>query len=637
MATEEQEKRVKKIVIDSEYSKSLENKTFDTAEFEGILDMLECERTEKNADWRSDIFIPQFFSQIISQASGDANQYFQSRDFVETYIGSDRKAPAAQASERLINRTLNQRHLHHYQKYMRGRMLNYLNGEVVTRHWWEKDVQLVKEQQPDLRYSETRDIYGDPLLFEDQEPAVEEVMIEVMVPKVVKDRYNYDVLDPRNVFMDNTYVYSLQDKKWIILRSEVTLDDLEMEADQKEYFNLDKLKEVKTDAETETSKETYNKRNPKEKPKESPSKYFDRLERFGKFWVVVKERDGDGYPLVVEPGFDDLGERKKGAEYVECLITFAMNATMSVMIGFQPQRCRDVHGNAYRPLGRGLHFIHPTDDTGIGDGKAARELQIGMNDSVNIGNDRTLFATMPMMKRKKFGNEDQATLDYYPGATLDLDDVNSLQEVIISDNIQGTLGMAQFFKGMMELAMAQSPSTMGQLPEDSSTTATAIAGADARTNMRSNYKSLTFENTHLTEQYWMIQQLTWQYAEPETAEKLLGDKIMDFDPDGDYWYKPVSQSIETEYAKATKIKNLISMTGYIAQVDNPKTSQLVNRFASMVLENMGEEFDKFKGDLLDETVPVEGVTNVEEQGVSASNQSGVPQSQAEAVTREAVA
>jgi len=118
---EKAESQIKSIVIDSEYTTFLSNSTYDNEEFEAILDIFECERTEKEADWRSDIFIPEFFALIITQASTDASQYFQNRDFVESYVMDGEKTEASNADERLINRTLNQRHLKMYQKYMRRR------------------------------------------------------------------------------------------------------------------------------------------------------------------------------------------------------------------------------------------------------------------------------------------------------------------------------------------------------------------------------------------------------------------------------------------------------------------------------------------------------------------------------------
>ena len=54
-------------------------------------------------------------------------------------------------------------------------------------------------------------------------------------------------------------------------------------------------------------------------------------------------------------------------------------------------------------------------------------------------------------------------------------------------------------------------------------TATAVSTTENRTNLRSNYKSLTFEFTYNLNFYWMLQQMFYQFAEPETALLVMGD------------------------------------------------------------------------------------------------------------------
>lgn len=634
----EMERHIKSIVIDSEYTTGLSNKSYENAEFEAILDLLECERTEKNADWRSDIFIPQFFSEIITQASIDASQAFQTRDFVETYVSDGTKTADANASERCINRTLNQKHLYYYHKYMRLRMINYLKGETYARFWWDKELQPFTRTENRIRYSTEIDRDGYPLFDpENQIPALIEEQVEVQDRRIIKDRVDMEVLDPRNVITDNSYVYSLQEKSYVIVRSETKLSQLMEDAEKFEYFNLDKLKEVKPSTkETDTAKETYNKTNdPHNKPNMTPEQYFDKIERFGKFWVIVKERMPDGYPLKVEPAYDTYGQKKENAEFIECLITFVKNANMTVLIGLQPQRCRDINGNPYRPLGRGLHYIHPTKDTGIGDGKPAGELQVAINDTFNISNDRTLMALFPTFKLKKYGNEDNATIRFEPEHAIELEAPEDLVEMKIDDNIQGASIQISFLKAMMEQALALSPSTMGMLPQEASTSATAIAGAEARTNTRSNYKSLTFENTFLSEQYWIIQQLTWQYAEPETFMKLLGDRAEDFNPDGDYYYKPVSQTIETEYSRNTKIKNLLMALSYVAQFPHPEVTKMINYIMYKFFTLMGDEVDVIAKMILNPQVPIQNVTNTQNpNNAVTNNQFGLPMTAIESNTRE---
>jgi hypothetical protein len=134
----------------------------------------------------------------------------------------------------------------------------------------------------------------------------------------------------------------------------------------------------------------------------------------------------------------------------------------------------------------------------------------------------------------------------------------------------------------------------------------------------------------------MISQLTWQYVDKEdTALKLFGDKLLDFNPDGDYYWKPVSQSIETEYSKGTKIKQLTNMMGLIVQVPNPKTAQLLNYMTAKALSLMGDEFDVFAKFLLDPNapLPIPG-QQTPQQGQATSNQTGLPQSDIETGARE---
>jgi hypothetical protein len=187
----------------------------------------------------------------------------------------------------------------------------------------------------------------------------------------------------------------------------------------------------------------------------------------------------------------------------------------------------------------------------------------------------------------------------------------------------------------MNQATAIFPTTMGGLPSKTSTTATAVAGADQRTNQRTNYKAMTFEYTLLCELYWQIQQMTWAFAKPETGVKLMGEKVYDFDPLLNYTYKPLSQSIETEFAKQEKIKNWTTILGYVMNSQHPSTPQLVNLIISKIAKLMGDEYKDFAGSLLDESQPMQPVEeqNAEAGGVPASNQYGLPQSNIEQVAR----
>jgi hypothetical protein len=179
---------------------------------------------------------------------------------------------------------------------------------------------------------------------------------------------------------------------------------------------------------------------------------------------------------------------------------------------------------------------------------------------------------------------------------------------------------------------------MGNLPSESSTTATAIVGAESRTSARSNFSSLTAEHTLWTELYWMILQMTGKFAHPETGKKLMGDKVYDFDPNADYIYKPITQTIETESSKGNKIKMLQSTLGYIAQIPNPNTPKLINKMLSKMFILLGDEYEDFKGSLLDEQVPIMqpgGNGQSTPMEMPMSNQNAVPMTSTEQAVRGA--
>jgi hypothetical protein len=80
----------------------------------------------------------------------------------------------------------------------------------------------------------------------------------------------------------------------------------------------------------------------------------------------------------------------------------------------------------------------------------------------------------------------------------------------------------------------------------------------------------------------------------------MGDKVYDFDPNGDYIYKPLTQAIETESSKANKVKVYSSLLGYLAPIQNPKIANLVNLLITRIFEAYGDEFEDFKDAMLEE-------------------------------------
>jgi hypothetical protein len=543
---ENEEKRIVNIIND-EWTIGKSNSSYDIDAFEESIELFDNENIESTGDWRSNISIPEFASQMLTQISNDVGQYFQTRDFIETYIqdSSDEALLAADASEELINRTLNRKDLYYFQKFVRAKSMNNIAGFCYAECGWEQEIKNVEFK---------------------------------------KDQFWFDILDPRNIQMDSSYCYSLQQKEWIIIRRERTLNQLKNEAKKENYFNLELLKELKPTANTEAQKDTIAKDTPEKNsyPSNKTNEKFDIYKRFGQYWI-----------LNGKPGIDENGEVKDKAELKELIITTARSGSSEVLIGFHETPYLDAKGNPYRPLIRGLCYIHPTKDIGVGDGHYAKPLQIGINDTFNVSNDRVLLATFPVFKGKKYVTDETDTIRIEPDHLIELNEPDDLQELKISDNIQGAMQQLGILISKMQQTTSIYPTTMGAIPDDSSTTATAIQGANTRSNQRSQYKSMTFEYTFLNELYWMIQQMTWQFAKPETGVELMGDKVFNFNPALDYFFKPLSQSIQSDEAKAAKIRSWTTILQTIMSSPNENMAVIFNYIMMQIIMLMGDEYVNF--------------------------------------------
>lgn len=650
-------------LIHREYETAKSNESFDNADFEAVVDLLECKRNEKNYDWMSDVFYPEYASELNSEASGWANQYFPTRDFADVYLESDDEdaVPKCKAAKKLINKTLNARYLSYYLKYMRAKVINSTARSVVAVAWWEKQIERPQIGSNQIPFELDVDDWGNKITDPNmQMPAMGYREEPVMGKRIIVDRFNFDVCDPRNVFYDNKYTYSLQDKQWISIRSETSYNDLKDETEMCGYINLDLVKEKveaqKTLPETSTSQETYNKDQQNQKVDKPAVKEFDKIIRFGKVWAVVKQ-EFEGIPVVIEPGVDELGNHKENAKLVESIIEVALfdGGSQRILIRFQPNCFMDAHNRPYRPVFRGLNYIHPTKDVGMSDGMYARELQVALNDNINMGIDRTKLATMPTMLVQQYDYDDNDQIYFEPEHKIPVKDVEkSLRWLELDDNIAGSNQMSQLFISGMQKATANFPSTMGEVPGTASTTATAIAGAETRTNLRANYKSLTFEYTFLCELYWMILNMTKQLAEPETIEHILGKELAQYlDPDCDYQYQPVSSNIETQYNKIKKIQSLDQTLGRISGMVKiiPELVPVVAYIIKMQLGLQGEEFQSIEGmvDKLSKAKPriEEGtgglgggggagvpITQPSDTSIATSNQNGQPMTDMEEGARE---
>jgi len=593
----------------------------DDAEFDGIMDMIECRRSEKDYDWMSDVFIPEYPSIHLTEASQWANQYFQTRDFVEVYLSNS--TPKAEASSKAakdyINTMLNVKELYHYGKYMRARGINSIRGQVVAVCSWKQRLlsDTVRTQE-----------MGQVGLDMNGQPLYGPIPKEKIVTHPIEDRFEYEVIDPRNLFTDNKYAYSIQEKEWIIVRSEMTYDELYSKREENGYINLDKVKEWERIYATETAKVTGT----EEQESKLTQPHYDILERFAKTWAIVNSRDEFGNPVLIQSGYKDDGSIKDAAEFVEAIVTVACYNGQKLLIRLQATPFITSKGVPYRPLIRGLCYIHPTKDVGMSDGKYGRELQVLINDMVNMGIDRSKLSMLPTLKVRRLAWEDNDSIYFEPEHAMIVENKDDIEEFRIDGNIEPAMSVVSLGINKMQQVQAVYPTTMGNTPGHVET-ATAISGAENRGNLRANYKSLTFEHTFLAEFYWMMLQMGYQFMHPETAIAIMGQNAQNFDPDQNYSYTPVTSNIEVEYSKAKKLQAFDSMLSRIVGLQNPAVIPIIAAIIGRQFELLGDEYQKYAKmvEVLSKTpnTPEAGQAPQSPQARNAappSNQQGIPMS-----------
>lgn len=616
----------------SEFKASQSGRMIEFTDFEVVVNMLECKRGTKNYEWMSDVALPELASIILTDTSGWVNQYFQTRDFVEAKldIAMPNGENIRKAATRCINQTLNRRDLYYFAKYVRSRTINALNGHTYMLCEWQKDVRQIQTGTKDKLTSLSVDIYGKSIVDDtQQEPAYRIEQEPVYGKRILSDHFNCEVIDPRNVATDNRYTYSLQEKNWITVRYESTIEELKRQKDTLNLINLEQFDDAAKsgDEETETGKSSYSKLEPRVVTSETPSKKLDIYLRMGKSWAIVKSTDDNGFPTKIDYAYDETGNLFPSAELIDTIVTVASTSNKQVLIRFQPNPYRDSTGRPYKPIIRGWCYIHPTKDSGLSDGKYGKELQEVMDDTINMSIDRVKLATLPTFIGRKLALDDTSEFYIEPEHVIGVDNIHDdLKELKISDDTQGALNQLSLLKSFSEQVMSVYPTTMGALPA-ASTTATAVAGAENKTNLRSNYKSLTYEHTFLAELYWMILQMTYQFAEPETAIKLMGDVAEDFSPDEDYTYTPISSNVEQQESKWRKVQLINQMMATAANVPNPKTPALLNYLLALQFELFDKEFPDYKKYLLDELAPmVPQGTSGQTMGNQPANMSPQPTS-----------
>jgi hypothetical protein len=591
--------------------------TVEDETLDALLDMLECVRSEKDYEWLSDNFLPEFAAILLTDASTWAGQMFSTRDFIEAKLEGNQPNDADKAwcAKTFINKTLNTRDIFYYLKYIRSKMINSLVGVVWAECYWVGDVAIT----------------GD---------AVQEL-------KTIKeDRFDFEVYDPRNVFTPQSYCYSAQQKPYIIFRKEVDWYSLQLEGKKLGYMNLDKIadKLVAPPPVTESNKNTGDIGKPKQELK--MFKNLDLYVRYGKLPVKVNARNEKGEPVKVSPGWDIDGKIEEEVEGIECIVTMGSVGGDKYILEFAPTPFYDANGKPFKPAIRGLCYPHPTKDTGLGDGKYMKEMQVTVNDMLNLGFDRIKLATLPTMVGKKYSLMDNDTVYFAPEHVIELENVDDLKPIEIRDNPQGTFEAVNTLTTYMERMAAVFPTTMGQLPSQASTTATAVAGAEQRTNMRGGFKNLTYEYTFNSEFFWMMLQMAKRFMQPETGKKMLGEKVVAFDASADYTYQPVASNIETEYNKNSTLRVIDQFLGRVANIPNPNTPKLLNYLLGRAFDLFGDRFPDYKKYLLDETAPqpvpeqpgnTNGAPPPQMTAMSAppvSNQNGAPMGDMEQAMRE---
>jgi hypothetical protein len=130
----------------------------------------------------------------------------------------------------------------------------------------------------------------------------------------------------------------------------------------------------------------------------------------------------------------------------------------------------------------------------------------------------------------------------------------------------------------------------------------------------------------------MIQQMTYRFATDRTGFELMGDKLYNFDPSLNYYFTPLSQSIEPESSKAAKLNTWTQLYQITAQTQNPSTAKRMNQIYGEIVKLMGDEYENVIP--LDENAPVQqGGQQASVEGMPMSNQYGMTQSPEEAMAR----
>lgn len=623
---------IERVILENtkaEYDIDVQNHTRDNEDFELYMSIYNLVPDQPEEPWMSNTPLPEFLTEMTVQSGLEAAQEFRRRDFVEIFHESkdDKHRLAGEAKKELINRVLNQRHIHYFQKRMRASGLKNISGKVYFRCKWERKT--IKKMN-----IENQAIPLENPIEGGQQQAI--MPVEVETEEVIYDRFNLDVLDPRNVTTSPEITYSLDDKKRVSVRYDTDIGEMTDQQELMGYINLDKVRKA---LESEGGGQTDVAKGDDEgdiKPQEyqwTALKTFEAVEISLKEWVLVA-KDG----LSIKPGIDIQGNPVKNAVLMMIIKTLVTINEKDILVRYQRYPFRTPFGEPYRDIVIGKCYIHPTNDLGLGDGKASYPLEIARNGLFNMGVNRVNIATLPtLIAGTASAQEFRRTWAFQPRGIFEAYDTNDVKEMQISDDITGVNQLMSVLTSAQQASNASFPTAQGGLPL-ASTSATATAASEARTDARQFYKGLTYNNTALMPIYDRIGWMYWQFALPETAEKGMGDKIFDFNPYLDHTFKTVTEALETESSKQAKIAILDNMFAQSAQVQNKNTLKQLNYIFTKKAKLLGDEYEDVNDMLFDEdeefvasgaqgSLPAPG-------GAGATNQTGQAINPIEAQVRQ---
>ena len=562
--------------------------------------MLHCERITDIQDIESDIFLPEFVGRVLTIIGEFVARYFSSREFVDVYLTSENPKDVAEskAAKTLLNRLLADEDLYFYLKVVRLLMSVITCGYGVIKGFYRQSInttQTGQEMIDDYAKDENGQYLaedGTPFIDQTtQTPQKTQTPQPIIETTVEIDRPDFDVYPIDDVYFSPEYAYSLKEKSWVIFRTYKTVAQLR--ADQKMCGYIDsalaELEDLEKGSATKSENKVKNRfiEDPtdEDEPSQSPQTQFKIYERWGLTWVA-----DDG-----TPGVDKDGNPTKAAKLQECIVSWVATGDSDepeLLIRFQKSPF------SLRPVVRFQCYVDTIEDRGFGDGEPVRELQIAINDTFNVSNFRTLLATTPAFKGKKFTNLPKK-IKVSPRGLIELDEMTDLEELEIKDNIAGAMGQIGMLANRIDTVMATSGMDAGQ-PPDNRETATMGSILAQRSTMRSGLRTATIEYAGFTELYRMMLSMVNDFMLPKTLEDILGDQAFDYNPKRKDKFVPVSQALETEQSKNFKVKMWDQVLGRVVAVPNPNTPLVINYILGQILETMGGDFKVFKKYMFEE-------------------------------------